>query len=98
MSRTTWKVLGWAVFTGMLMLLPADRPTVACPVSWISIGERMTDGRARSGEKSKPKARLPKYFAQLKLDDNQRQQILEIQERYATPLKGKQELLNETPA
>ncbi len=92
MLRTTWTVPAWMMLGVMFGMLPAVRPAAASPRSWISAEAKAVAKQARN----KTKARLPKYFAQLKLDDEQRQQILEIQKKYAAQLSTKQELMDAT--
>jgi Spy/CpxP family protein refolding chaperone len=82
---------------GILPALGSLQPD--CPAAPLKPGTSSTSGKttedkSHSTTKTKPsKNRLPKYFAQLKLDDGQREQILKIQAEYASQVDAKRELM-----
>jgi hypothetical protein len=74
--------------------LQSDCPAAPPKPGAFSTSGKSTEDKSRSTKKAKPsKKRLPRYFAQLKLDDGQREQILEIQAEYARQVDAKRELM-----
>ena len=83
MSHRTFGMLIACALSGLLLAsspLPADAMQKAAKTS------RKSSKENSKSVKSRP-PRLPRYFSQLKLDESQRKQVLQLQTRYASKLE-----------